>query len=231
MNNKGGLGAGRYKYIYADPPWRFKNWSMKELVTRGEKWARKNGRSPYPVMKTEDIASMPVSDLAAKDSVLFLWATYPKLKDGLEVMEGWGFSFKTVGFTWTKLNPSGVGFHFGLGYWTRQNPELVLLGTKGKPKRVDNTVPNLVIHPRGEHSRKPDEVAKRIVKLMGDLPRLELFARRRMDGWDAWGNEIECSSDAIRVLGQPAKPVDLPVIEPEILSCDFGLFKKGRNDE
>lgn len=215
---------GNYKYIYADCPWRFKNWSMKELVNRGEKWARKNGRSPYPVMKTEDIAAMPVIDLTAKDCVLFLWATYPKLPDALQVMAGWGFEFKTVAFTWTKLNPSGVGFHFGLGYWTRQNPELVLLGTRGKPKRIDNTIPNLVIHPRGEHSRKPDEVARRVVALMGDLPRIELFARRRMDGWDAWGNEVECSPEAIRVLGEPIEPVVLSEPKQAGLPCDHGLF-------
>lgn len=90
---------------------------MKELAKRGEKWARKNGRSPYPVMATPDIAALPVADLAAKDCALFLWATYPKLKDAFEVMEGWGFEYKTVAFTWVKVNPSGVGFHFGLGYW------------------------------------------------------------------------------------------------------------------
>src|SRR3990170_2038483 len=86
----------------------FKNWSMSELVKRGEKWARKNGRSPYPVMLTEDIAKLPVSNLSAKDSVLFLWATYPKLEDALYVMKSWGWEYKTVAFSWVKLNPSGV---------------------------------------------------------------------------------------------------------------------------
>jgi site-specific DNA-methyltransferase (adenine-specific) len=164
---------------------------MKELAERGEKWARKNGRSPYDVMDTKDIAELPVSQIAAKDSILFLWATYPKLQDALQVMEGWDYEYKTVAFTWVKLNPSGVGFHFGLGYWTRQNPELVLLGTRGHPKRVDNTVPNLIITPRGSHSSKPTEVRDRIVRLVGDLPRVELFAREAAPGWDAIGNEID----------------------------------------
>jgi site-specific DNA-methyltransferase (adenine-specific) len=180
-----------YNIILADPPWRFQNWSIGERAKRGEKWARRNGRSPYDVMATADIAALPVADIAARDSVLFLWATYPKLQDAMQVMAGWGFTYKTVAFTWVKNNPSGVGFHFGLGYWTRQNPESVLLGTRGKPKRVCNRVPNLLIYPRGEHSKKPPEVHDRIVRLMGDLPRVELFARRPVDGWDVLGNEID----------------------------------------
>jgi N6-adenosine-specific RNA methylase IME4 len=185
----------KYSIIYADPPWRFKNWSMKEFSERGEKWARRNGRSPYDVMDLADICALPVADLAAKDAVLFCWATYPKLNEALQVIDAWGFEFKTVAFTWVKLNPSGVGFHFGLGYWTRQNPEICLLATRGKPKRIDNCVPNLVIAPRGEHSKKPDEVRHRIVKLVGDLPRVELFARQRVEGWDIWGNQAPGGSD------------------------------------
>lgn len=199
------MGGRKFSMILGDPPWRFRNWSMNELAKRGEDWARRNGRSPYEVMDQTDICNMPVQDLAAKDCVLFLWATHPKLPEALEVMAAWGFEFKTIAFTWVKLNPSGVGFHFGLGYWTRQNPELVLLGTRGHPKRIDNTVPNLLIHPRGEHSRKPGEVHKRIVKLMGDLPRAELFARRPVVGWSVWGNEVESDLDIVKVLGQPAK--------------------------
>lgn len=156
---------------------------MEELAKRGEEWARRNGRSPYDVMDTKDIA--------AKDCVLFLWATHPKLPDALEVMQGWGFEFKTVAFTWVKKNPSGVGLHFGLGYWTRQNAEIVLLGTRGKPKRVDNSVFSVVVSPRGRHSAKPNIVRERIVDLMGPLPRIELFAREGADGWDCMGNEID----------------------------------------
>jgi site-specific DNA-methyltransferase (adenine-specific) len=168
---------------------------MKELSERGEKWARRNGRSPYDVMDLQDICALPVADLAARDSILFLWTTYPKLPDALKVIEAWGFTFKTVAFTWVKLNPKGKGFHFGLGYWTRGNPELCLLATRGKPKRINNSVKNLIISPRRDHSRKPDEVREQIVQLVGDLPRIELFARHRIEGWDAWGNEIESDID------------------------------------
>ncbi len=115
-------------------------------------------------------------------------------------MDGWGFEFKTVAFTWVKQNKSGVGFHFGLGYWTRQNPDLCLLGTRGHPKRVDNSVPHLVISPLEGHSKKPDEVRKRIVRLMGDLPRVELFARQAPEGWDVFGNEVESTPEVLEVL-------------------------------
>jgi len=190
-------GEMKYSIIYADPPWRFANWSIGELAKRGEKWARRNGRSPYDVMNDADICALPVNDLAARDCVLFLWATYPKLESALKVAAAWGFTYKTVAFTWVKLNPSGVGFHFGLGYWTRGNPEICLLATKGHPKRVDNCVPNLVISERRDHSRKPDEIRGRIVRLVGDLPRVELFARSATPGWDVWGNEVESDIELI----------------------------------
>lgn len=181
----------KYSIIYADPPWRFKNWSMAERAKRGEKWARRMGRSPYDVMDTDDICALPISDLASKDCVLFMWATYPKLREAFDVIDAWGFTYKTVAFTWVKLNRSGIGFHFGLGYWTRGNPEICLLSTRGRPKRINNSIPNLTISALRDHSRKPDEVRDKIVDLMGDLPRIELFARVVPDGWDVWGNEVK----------------------------------------
>ena len=149
-------------------------------------------------MDTADLAKLPIADIADKDCVLFLWATYPKLKDAFQVIEGWGFTYKTCAFTWVKLNPSGVGLHFGLGYWTRQNPELVLLATRGKPKRVNNCVSNVIVSPRGRHSAKPPKVRDEIVRLMGDLPRIELFARETAPGWNSMGNEVDNGMD-IRV--------------------------------
>ena len=195
------LPKGPFGAILADPPWRFRNWSMNELATRGEKWARRNGRSPYNVMDTEDICALPVKDIAAKNSVLFLWATYPKLEAALKVIPAWGFQYKTVAHTWVKLNPSGVGWHFGLGYWTRGNPEICLLATRGKPKRVDNCVANLLISPRRDHSRKPNEVHERIERLVAG-PYCELFARETRLGWTTWGEELalrEVTNDSIRI--------------------------------
>ena len=159
---------------------------MKELATRGEKWARKNGRSPYDVMDLEDIANLPIQSIAADNCVLFLWATHPKLEEAFYIIKKWGFTYKTVAFTWVKQTPLKNGWHFGLGYWTRQNPELCLLATKGRPKRVNASVANLVISPLGRHSRKPDEVRRRIVELMGDLPRIELFCTEDDEHTEDW---------------------------------------------
>jgi len=198
----------KYEIIAADPPWRFQNWSMAELAKRGEKWARRNGRSPYDVMDTTTIANLPVSNICAKNCVLFLWATYPKLEDALTVLHGWKFKFKTVAFTWVKLNPKGNiayppneirisgRFHYGLGYWTRQNPEICLLATRGKNARISNRVENLIVHPLMGHSRKPPVYRDRIVELLGDRPRIELFARDIAPGWDATG--LECDGIDIR---------------------------------
>ena len=181
----------RYGIIYADPPWRFKSYSMKQEAEAGEAWGRAKEGSHYDVMNTQAICDLPVADIADTNSVLFLWATFPKLPDALQVMEAWGFQYKTVGYTWVKQNPSGNGLHFGMGYWTRQNAEIVLLGTRGKPKRVSAGVSSVVLTPRGRHSAKPVEVRDRILQLMGDIPRIELFARETAPGWDCIGNEID----------------------------------------
>lgn len=182
---------GPYSVILADPPWRFKNWSMKELAVRGEKWARRNGRSPYDVMDTAALCRIPVPELAARDCVLFLWTTFPKLFEAKDIIEAWGFTYKTAGFTWAKQNPSGKGWKFGLGFWTRGNAEVCLLATRGKPKRVSNRVAQLVVAPVGNHSAKPPAVRDGIVALMGDVPRIELFARDRASGWEALGSDLD----------------------------------------
>ena len=119
-----------------------------------------------------------------------MWSTYPQLKEALSVIEAWGFKYKTIGFQWIKQNKSGNGLFFGLGRWTRGNSECCLIATKGKPKRVNNSVFQLIISPLQKHSKKPDEARRKIVDLMGDLSRIELFAREQTDGWDCWGNEV-----------------------------------------
>lgn len=105
------------------------------------------------------------------------------------MIKAWGFTYKSIGFQWIKLNRSGKGYFFGLGRWTRGNTEPCLIATKGKPKRISAGVSQLIFSPIRNHSQKPEEVREKIVELMGDLPRVELFARERADGWDAWGNE------------------------------------------
>ena len=141
-------------------------------------------------MSIEEICTLPIADLAAKDCVLFLWVTFPKLQECFEVIERCGFEYKTVAFTWIKQNEKSSGYFLGLGHYTRANGEICLLATRGKPKRISKSVRQLIISPIEEHSKKPDETRERIVELLGDIPRIELFARQKVDGWDAWGNEI-----------------------------------------
>ena len=172
----------KYGVIYADPPWLFK--------TRSDKGKDRSPEKHYPVLSIADICNLPVSDIAKPDSVLLMWVCDPMLDQAFKVIDAWGFKYKTVGFTWAKTNRKKLGFFTGLGYWTRGNPEMCLLATKGKPKRVSKSVAQLVIDERREHSRKPDRIRHDIVNLCGDLSRIELFARQKFDGWDAWGNEI-----------------------------------------
>lgn len=141
-------------------------------------------------MKIEDICNLPISQLADDNCILFLWTTYPMLKEALKVIEAWGFAYKTIAFQWIKQNRSGKGYFFGLGRWTRGNTEACLLAVKGKPKRVSASVGQLIFSPLRRHSQKPDEARDKIVDLMGDLPKIELFARQQFDGWDCWGNEV-----------------------------------------
>lgn len=171
----------KYKIIYADPPWKFIGWSVN-------KSGKKSPSQHYEVQDLKWIKELPIKKLADKDCILFLWVTYPTLEISFDVLKAWGFNYSTLGFTWIKTTKNNK-FHYGLGYWTRANPEICLIGTRGHPKRITKSISNLIVSKVREHSRKPDEVRKRIVQLMGDLPRIELFARQRFEGWDVWGNE------------------------------------------
>tara|TARA_R110002153_G_scaffold114382_4_gene257062 strand:- start:264 stop:695 length:432 start_codon:yes stop_codon:yes gene_type:complete len=143
-------------------------------------------------MSMEDIKKLPVGDIADKNCVLFMWCTDPLLNKQIEVINDWGFTYKTVGFYWIKENKNKINSTYwkGTGYWTRCNPEICLLATKGKPKRVGFNVDKLVFAERDKHSKKPNIIRNKIVELCGDLSRIELFARQKTDGWDCWGNEI-----------------------------------------
>ena len=149
------------------------------------------GGITYPTMSIDQIKVLPVNQISDKDCCLFLWATMPKLPQATEVIKAWGFRHITTAFTWVKTNPVNGGIYSGMGHWTNGNPELVFLGKKGKPKRIAKNIKQVVMAPRSRHSAKPDEVRDRIVQLMGDLLRVELFARKRVKGWDAIGNEID----------------------------------------
>ena len=173
--------AGRYGAIYADPPWAFETYS-------GGKPPQRMAVAHYPVMRTEDLAQMPVAKIAGKDAALFMWVVDAHLPQALELGEAWGFTFKTVAFVWHKMSTGGLA-HVGLGYWTRSQGEICLLFTRGRPKRRDKGVRQFINAAVREHSRKPDVTHERIERLVGG-PYLELFARERRPGWDAWGNEV-----------------------------------------
>ena len=182
-----------YRVIYADPPWRFETYSGKG---RG-----RCADAHYDVLDFSAIREFPVGDWAERDSVLLLWATDPLLPKALELISAWGFKYKTVAFYWVKLNKSAPktflterDFFTGMGYWTRANPEMCLLATRGHPKRVSKDVRRLIVDHRREHSRKPEETYDRIEKLV-DGPYLEMFARGSRPGWDALGNQVGLFDD------------------------------------
>lgn len=122
----------------------------------------------------------------------------PKLNECFDLIKAWGFEYKTVAFTWIKLNKNKPTPFMGMGRWTRANAEVCLLATKGKPKRINAGVHSVVMSPIEAHSKKPEEVKKRIVDLVGNLPRLEMFARQKTEGWDVWGNEVESDINLIK---------------------------------
>jgi N6-adenosine-specific RNA methylase IME4 len=142
-------------------------------------------------MNIDDICALPVPEIADKNCVLFLWTTFPNLTEAFKVISAWGFKYSTVAFVWVKRNKISPEYFMGCGYWTRANAEICLIATKGKPKRLSKSVRQIIDTPIEHHSKKPDIVRNKITELLGDLPRIELFAREKADGWDSWGNEIE----------------------------------------
>lgn len=174
----------KFKCIYADPAWQFKTYSNKGQGRSAERY--------YSTMSKEDIFSLPVADIADDDCILFLWVTFPCLLDGLETVKRWGFKYKTLGFCWIKRCKKQTDKLFwGLGYWTRANPEICIIATKGRPKRISKSIHSVVDSPIEKHSKKPDIIRERIVQLIGDVPRIELFAREQHTGWVCVGNEID----------------------------------------
>lgn len=157
-----------------------------------EKGLGRSAENHYPTMSLEDIKNLPINNLADKNCALFLWTTIPLLKDSFSVLDSWGFEYKSIAFVWIKLNKKSDTLFWGMGHWTRSNAELCILATKGHPKRKSAKVHQVIMSHIQQHSKKPDEARERIIELIGDLPRIELFAREKKDGWDSWGNEIEC---------------------------------------
>lgn len=179
------LPRNHFGAILADPPWVFKTFSGDAVPARGEQ--------PYQTKDMQWIKSLPVNEIVSTDSALFLWICWPTLPDALRIIEAWGFTYKTCAFCWVKGNslplfPEDFKDKMGLGYWTRANSEVCLLATRGKPKRLNADVRQVIQAPLREHSRKPDDVHERIERLVAG-PYLELFARQSRPGWTTWGNE------------------------------------------
>jgi N6-adenosine-specific RNA methylase IME4 len=200
----------KFGVIAADCPWTYEVWS--------DKGTGRSAEQHYDVLNVDQICAMrdKIDQWADRDCALFLWAVYPNILDAFRVMEAWGFTYKTVAFTWVKTtklteiygakprvqrlwgsnaakrivyNKIGIRFHLGMGMWSRANPEIVLLGTRGHPEKISRSVRNLVLAPIGSHSTKPDEVYKSIENLIAPCNRLEMFARKERPGWRTWGLE------------------------------------------
>ena len=189
----------KYQIIYADPPWNYSS-----TIANGNKrnkivnLKRVKISDNYSVMSTCDIRNLPIQRITGKDCALFIWTTDAFLEDCIKVIKDWGFKYKTVAFNWIKKEKSGIQTCY-MAPWTLKSSELCLLATKGSMNKfkVKNNVRQLVEAVRGKHSEKPNEVRERIVELFGDLPRIELFARQKTEGWDVWGNEVESDIDLL----------------------------------
>ena len=170
--------AKKYNIIYADPAWQY------------FESGNKNQSNHYKTMTMDDICNLPIKNIVDENCILFLWVTFPILQDCFKVIESWGFKYSTCGFNWIKKNKNQDTNFFGCGAWTRANSELCLIATKGSILRLDNTISQVIETPIEGHSKKPEIVRELITKLVGELPRIELFCRYPKDGWDCWGNEI-----------------------------------------
>lgn len=174
---------GKYKVIYADPPWDFKSWS--------EKGEGKSAQNHYNCMTMDKIIALPVGNITQDNAIMFMWATDPLLPQQIHVMEQWGFCYRTMGFVWIKMNTKRPTPFIGLGYYTRSNPEYVLIGVKGSVGRPKNKiVSEVIMSPIREHSRKPDHI-NGLIETMYDGPYLEMFARTERPGWDSFGNQTD----------------------------------------
>ena len=181
----------RYSVIYADPPWHFE-------VYNEESGTERAAGNHYPTLPLEHICALPVRELAAEDAVLFLWTTLPHLEEAFRVIAAWGFQYKT--------NLAWVKDKIGLGYFVRNQHELLVVATRGDiPAPLPATrPPSVITAPRREHSRKPDEAYELIERMYPELPKIELFARSAREGWAAWGNQVSAEATV------PDDDLDIP---------------------
>jgi N6-adenosine-specific RNA methylase IME4 len=176
----------KYNIIYADPPWQYND----KMKMKGVHGLIRGAESFYNTMNLKDICNLPIKDITADNSMLFMWVTMPFLREAFEVIDSWGFKYKTCGYCWVKKTKNNK-IHLGMGHYTRGNAELCLIGIKGKKMQFKTRSQSQIIESEiRKHSQKPDETRDKIVELCGDIPRIELFARQHAEGWDCWGNEV-----------------------------------------
>jgi N6-adenosine-specific RNA methylase IME4 len=176
----------QYDVVLCDPPWSYSG--------SQDKWGA--AAKFYPTMSDADLLSLPVKQLLHSRSVVFMWATGPRLDAALDLLRGWGLAYRGVGFVWVKTKQDGtpVGAQGVRPSVVKPTTELVLVGSlckSGRPLKLsDESIRQVVMAPRMEHSRKPDAVHERIDQMYPGMRKIELFARRPYPGWDVWGNEI-----------------------------------------
>lgn len=187
-NNFNDLIGNKYQVILADPPWLY----------YGDPNKNQAAGKHYSCMNLQQLSKLPVKSIAAKDAVLYMWATGPKLEESICLINNWGFKFRTVAHVWVKTTKTGSVIH-GQGIrpsFVKQNAEYILVGSMGKPGRTlplcSESTPQIVLHSRPDnlHSKKPNVFRDLVVETYGDVKRVELFCRFPALGWDAWGNEI-----------------------------------------
>jgi N6-adenosine-specific RNA methylase IME4 len=171
----------KYQIIYADPPWKYEF-----------SHTRARPINDYQTLDKDTICKFPIKDIAEENSLLFMWIIFPKLEWAIPVINAWGFKYITNGFTWIKQNKTGRGMFWGMGYYTRSNSEICLIGRRGNGiKTINHSIHSVIESPLEKHSQKPIEAKRRIELLFGNTTRIELFARQKTEGWDVWGNEVE----------------------------------------
>lgn len=205
------LPEGKFQIIYADPPWDYggkMQFDKSSIKGENEGWKRdifiSAANFKYPTVKTKDLKRIPIADICDDNCLLFMWVTNPHLAQGIELGTAWGFEYKTVAFVWDKMSHNP-------GQYTLSNCELCLVFKRGRiprPRGARN-IQQLVRIPRGEHSVKPDVVRDNIVKMFPTQRKIELFARSRTEGWEAWGLDVReerayASAEALAVSEPPA---------------------------
>jgi N6-adenosine-specific RNA methylase IME4 len=179
--------AGSYDIILADPPWSY--------TGQQDKWGA--AAKFYPTMTLDDIMALDVGALLNSRGIVFLWATSPLFHHAMTVLDRWGLTFRGVAFVWVKTKKSDplvpIAAQGVRPSIIKPTTEFVLAASRvatGRPMALeDESICQVVLAPKQEHSRKPDEVQERIERMYPHAKRLEMFARRKRDGWDAWGNE------------------------------------------